>query len=163
MALLAAELWLDRPAGLPAAPRKTPWLLAAAAVPALFVAVLPHLRTAVLPDLSQGVLLSSVNPAAGPLRVAYFPERPFSGAFYSAGRALEVRDIAILRQWVRGRQVDYVVTRAGEELPADIRGALERVAVAGTHNATVLWAVRASPPLVADDATAAYGVVRARP
>jgi 4-amino-4-deoxy-L-arabinose transferase-like glycosyltransferase len=163
MALLAADFWLDRPAGPLAAPRKLRWFFAAAAVPALFVAVLPYLRNVISPDVSQGVLLSRANPAGGPLRVAYFPERPFSGEFYSAGRASEARDIAMLRQWVRERRMEYVVTRAGEELPADIRDALDRVASAGTRHATVLWAVRTSLPLAAAGAPAVSGEVRARP
>jgi 4-amino-4-deoxy-L-arabinose transferase-like glycosyltransferase len=163
MALLAADLWFDRPAGLPATSRELPWLFAAAAVPALFVAALPLVKYVVSPNLSQGVLLSGVNPGAGPLRVAYFPERPFSGEFYSAGRALEARNTAMLLQWVRNRQVDYVVTRAGEELPAELGDMLDRIAWAGTRNATVLWAVRSSSRLVAADAPAAAGQVRARP
>lgn len=162
MSLLVADLWLDRPPGAPASAAASPWLFAAAAIPALFVAALPYTIYVVSPDWSQGVLLSKVNPAGGPLRVAYFPTRPFSGQFYSAGRAMEARDIATLRRLVRDRQVDYVITRADEKLPAELEGAFTRVASAGTRKATVLWMVRDTPGLVAVDAPESAAKVRAR-
>lgn len=152
MSLLVADLWLDRPAGAPAGTADSRWLFAAAAIPVLFVAALPYTVFVMSPDSSQGVLLSKVNPDAGPLRVAYFPARPFSGEFYSAGRAMEAPDITTLRRLVRDRRVDYVVTRADEELPSEFKAVLTRVASAGTRTATVLWAVRAAPRFVAADA-----------
>ena len=152
MSLLVADLWLDRPSGAPAGSAASRWLFMAATVPALFVAALPYWVYVVSPDASQGVLLSKVNPDAGPLRVAYFPTRPFSGEFYSAGRAMEAPDLATLRLLVRDRRVDYVVTRADEKLPAELEAVFTRVASAGSRNATVLWAVRGTPRYVAADA-----------
>ncbi len=154
LSLLVADLWLDRPPAAPASAAASPWLFAAAAIPALFVAALPYAKYDLSPDLSQSALLSTVNPAAGPLRVAYFPARPFSGQFYSAGRAVEARDITTLQRLVRDRQVDYVVTRADERLPAELEAAFTRVAAAGTRKATVLWAVHDTPRVVAADGLA---------
>lgn len=152
MSLLIADLWLDRPAGAPAGTAASHCLFAAAIIPALFVVALPYTVYVVSPDWSQGVLLSKVNPTAGPLRVAYFPTRPFSGQFYSAGRAMVAPDVMTLRRLVRDRQVDYVVTRADEKLPAELQGMFTRVASAGTRKATVLWAVRNTSRFVAADA-----------
>lgn len=163
MSLLVADLWLDRHPGARASAAASPWLFAAATIPALFVVALPYTIFVVSPDRSQGVLLSTVNPAAGPLRVAYYPKRPFSAQFYSAGRAMEARDITTLQRLVRHRQVDYVVTRADEKLPAELEAVFTRVASAGTRKATVLWAVRDTPGFVAADVPQVAVKVHARP
>lgn len=162
LSLLVADLLLDRRPDAPDRSTALPLLFSGAAVPALFMALLPFALRVALPDWSQGVLLSQINPAAGPLRVAYYPARPFSGEFYSAGRALEARDIATLRRLVQDGQVEYVVTRAGERLSPELEATFTRIASAGTRNPTVLWAVRA-PPLVAADAPAATDRIRAHP
>lgn len=149
LSLLVADLWLDQPAGGSTRGAASPWLFAAATFPALFVAALPYVNHVVSPDRSQALLLSKVSPAGGPLNVAYFPRRPFSGQFYSAGHAREARDITTLQGLVGDRQVDYVVTRADEKLPAELEAVLTRVTSAGTRRATVLWAVRDPPPSLA--------------
>lgn len=128
VALLVTELVIRR--------QMRPLLLGlAAAVPVVFVMAVPVFNVTSARDVSQKALLAR-RPDARP--VAYFQKRPYSGAFYSEGRAVQAANAEALEQFLRQEPHSFVVTQ-GNGLPASVRSGLRAVAVVGYRRTSVLW------------------------
>ena len=149
LALLIADLAADRRAQPVASPAASPSaslvprvaLAAAAIVPLIAVGAVPYFNQVIAPDKTQAVLLSALPPGATP-RIAYFPHRPFSGSFYTRGRAIQVADLGDLDARLRNGQFDYVVTTSNRPLPDDLAALLKPVSSAGSKRPSILWQVR---------------------
>jgi 4-amino-4-deoxy-L-arabinose transferase-like glycosyltransferase len=145
LALLIADLAADRrvkPAASPASsfvPRVA--LATAAIVPLIAIGAAPYFNQVIAPDKTQAVLLSALPPGASP-RIAYFPHRPFSGSFYTRGRAIQVADLGDLDTRLRNGQFDYVVTTLNRPLPDELTALLKPISSAGSRRPSILWQVR---------------------
>jgi hypothetical protein len=149
LALLIADLAADRRAQPAASPSASPTsmfvprvaLATAAIVPLIAVGSVPYFNQVIAPDKTQAVLLSALPPGASP-RIAYFPHRPFSGSFYTRGRAIQVADLGDLDTRLRNGQFDYVVTTLNRPLPDELTALLKPVSSAGSKRPSILWQVR---------------------
>lgn len=133
LALLLAEWWF---AGKRAV-QPQQLTLFAAAMPLLFALALPVLNARFAADRSQRELLARLPPRVG---VVYYPERPFSGQFYSQGRARQARDEESLLWQLTADPGSYIVTLASTPLPSEVAARYRKVADAGRRNKSVLWA-----------------------
>jgi hypothetical protein len=113
------------------------WL--ALPLPVLFAALLPVYNSAIAPDRSQKALLSALPAGSA---VIYFPKRPFSGQFYSQGRAQQAGDVDVLSRKLREVPASYVVTCEGVTLPAGLQERYTPVRETGRNHKAVLWAPR---------------------
>lgn len=138
----------------------------AAAVPVVFVLAVPVFNVTAAQDLSQKALLAR-RPDARP--VAYFQKRPYSGAFYSEGRAVLLTNAEALERFLRQEPHSFVVTQ-GDVIPSSVRSKLRARAVVGYRRAGVLWEhiegptpppetiAAVLPRAAADDLRVAYAV-----
>ncbi|CAD7716582.1 Undecaprenyl phosphate-alpha-4-amino-4-deoxy-L-arabinose arabinosyl transferase [Xanthomonas hydrangeae] len=76
----------------------------------------------------------------------YFPQRPYSAEFYSAGEAIEVRDVEALQRYLDRKPLCYVVMRKQEfaQLPAPLRARLWVVHTPGKRDYLLLRKTAAS-------------------
>ncbi|MDZ7622507.1 MAG: hypothetical protein U5O69_09225 [Candidatus Competibacteraceae bacterium] len=105
----------------------------AVVLPLLFALALPKLGA----DKSQRELLASAPPEVG---IIYFPNRPFSAQFYSAGRARHAADLHALRAAIVSAPDSYLSTPANVSLPSWVADRYHLVARAGQRRVRVLWA-----------------------
>lgn len=103
--------------------------------------VLGHNR---IEERSQRKLLAGVQGAPADVPLVYLVKRPFSGQFYSAGRALEAADDAAIEKWLATEQPATLLL---PDYEFDRRGMVNdpRWAEAGRHGGYVMLKRRAVP------------------
>ncbi len=135
LALLVAEGWLahDRSAGLKRVAAM------AMILPVSLAVALPFHTDDFFEDKSQSVLLSYLPAGAS---VIYYGKRPFSGQFYSQGRAREAANAIALNEQLAANPTAYIVTSAKLTLPAELNSRYRMIASAGERRKTSLWSPR---------------------
>ena len=105
----------------------------AVVLPLLFALALPQLGA----DKSQRALLAHAPPE---VEMIYFPTRPFSAQFYSAGRARRAANLRELRAAIASAPDRYLSTPANVSLPSWVADRYRLVARAGQRREWLLWA-----------------------
>lgn len=133
LAVLLAEFWMVRDAGLPV--RRLAAI--ALALPLSFALFLSALDPLFVGDKSQQLLLSQLPPRAS---VIYLDRRPYSAQFYSEGRAKLAVDAAQLLRMIESDPRAYIVSWNNATLPPALELQYQQLVTTGRKRRAVLWA-----------------------